>query len=134
MPISGSYHYPTMNRPPGTVKLTKLELVQAANMPGGAQVIFSGSAGGGGLKVSDWSNISITVNNTGSNDLGTIAVQFSPDNTNWENWETSCFSGLAAGAITSIQISGQSRNYMRLRANSQPTATGVIIHVTLNNG
>lgn len=134
MPISGSYHYPTMNRPPGTVKLSKLELSQAVDMPGGAQVIFSGSAGGGGLKVSDWSNISITVHNTGSNDLGTIAVQFSPDDSSWEDWETSCFSGLTAGEITSIQISGQSRNYLRLRANAQASATGVVIHVTLNNG
>lgn len=134
MPISGSYHYPQMMRPPSNVKLSKMQWVQHTELAGGAQVMFSGTAAGGGIDVSEWSQISITMQNTGSNDLGTIAVQFSPDNSAWENWDTTVFSNLQAGAMTSVQISGQSRNYMRVRANTQPTVTGVIIHVTVNNG
>lgn len=89
--------------------------------------------------VSFWSNIALTVVNTGAETLESGSVEFSPDNTNWEtDWDTNTFSGLTAGSTRSMQISGNSRKYMRMRGISSGSAgalTGSFdVYLHVNNG
>ena len=72
----------------------------------------------GPLDVSNFSNVAITViNNHGTNILKSGSVEFSPNNSQWEtDWNLDTFSGLAVGGVRSMQISNNSRRYLRVRA------------------
>jgi hypothetical protein len=65
-----------------------------------------------------YSNVAITlVNNHASNALQSCSLEWSPNNSQFEAWDTSTFAGLAAnGGIKSMQISSNSRRYFRIRA------------------
>ena len=128
MPVSGSYHYPVLQSPGGSIKLTEKAVSNAASL-------VSGSAGTilDATDVSAWSNIAITLSN-GAGSLGTVAVEFSPNNSDWEDWDSSTFSSLAADTVLSLQIAGNSRNYLRIRSTDTPAATAVTASLHMNNG
>jgi len=128
MPISASYHYPMVFNPPGTVKLTERESAEiVALTSASAGVILSSS------DVSQWSNIAITINNR-AGALGTVAIEFSPNDTDWEEWDTTIFSSQAANTVLSSQIAGNSRNHLRVRSTDTPNNTIITASLHLNNG
>lgn len=82
----------------------------------------------------DWlkySNITITIRNSGANVIENVLVEWSPDNTNFEVWDPNTFANLAAGAIKSLGISGNSRRYLRVEARSSAGASAVV-NITAN--
>lgn len=91
--------------------------------------------------VSKYSNVAVTlVNNHATNKLESGSVEFSPNNANWEtDWDVTTFAGLAAaGGINSLQISGNSRKYLRVRvipSGATGAFTGSVdAYLTVNNG
>lgn len=84
---------------------------------GGCAVMFGGILGD-----DDWivyKNISITLSNTGSNPISDVIVEWSADQSNYEAWDPSSFDELPANTTKSIQISGNSRQYLRVEGRSQ---------------
>ncbi len=62
-------------------------------------------------------NLAITVVNNSVNNLKSGSIEWSPNNTNWEtDWDVSTLAGLTSSGITSLQIAGNSRRYLRIRA------------------
>jgi len=140
MAQSGSYFYATGN--PSN---------ETANSRGPALLYYSASNSSsfvgddwsiiiGPLDVQRWSNIALTVvNNHGTNKLESGSVEFSANGTQWEDdWDVATFAGLGVGNVRSMQIAGNSRKFLRVRAipsGSDGALTGstdVIVH--LNNG
>lgn len=80
-----------------------------------------------------WTNLTITIRNSGSNALDNVLIEWSPDGTNFEVWNTDVFSALAAGAIKSLSFAGNSRRYLRIEARSASGATANV-HITANDG
>lgn len=78
-----------------------------------------------------WTNITITIRNSGANPITDVLVEWSPDNTNWEVWDSTTFAALAAGGIKSLGIGGNSRRFLRIEARSALGATAVV-HVHAN--
>lgn len=74
-------------------------------------------------EIVSYARVAITVKNTGSNALSNCLVEFSPDGTSWEVWDTSTFGTLASGAIVSMQLDGNSRRYIRIEARSASGTT-----------
>lgn len=73
-----------------------------------------------------YSNITITIRNSGANAITDVLVEWSPDGTNFEVWDNTTFAALAAGAIDSLAIAGNSRRYLRIEARSASGATAVV--------
>jgi len=94
----------------------------------------------GPVDVSRWTNIAITlVNNHATNRLESGSVEFSPNSTNWEtDWDVASLAGLAVGDTKSMQITGNSRRYLRVRvipSGSAGALTGSIdAYLHVNNG
>lgn len=95
----------------------------------------------GPIDVSLASNFAITlINNHATNRLESGSVEFSPNNSQWEtDWNTTSLAGLAAnGGVRSMQVSSNSRKWLRVRvipSGSGGQLTGSIdafLHV--NNG
>ena len=78
-----------------------------------------------------WPNLTITVRNTGANALTNGLVEWSPDGTSFEVWDSTSLAGLAAGATKSVSISGNSRRYLRLEAQSA-SGTTTDVWITAN--
>ena len=95
MPVSSSYHYPVMNRPtqPNKNLVTQSTTEIVSLISGSENLLLSSS------NVSQWSQVAITLKTSAV--LGTVAIEFSSDNSNWETWDDGLFSGLTAGALTS---------------------------------
>lgn len=129
MPVSGSYHYPVMQKPPSAVKLTEKSLDEVVTLTSGSVATILSSS-----DVSQWSNVALTLKNGGAGSLGTVAVEFSPNNVDWENWDSSTFSSLSSGTVLSLQIAGNSRNWLRVRSTDTPAAAAVTASLHLNNG
>lgn len=85
-----------------------------------------------------WSNLAITLINNSVNNLKSASVDFSPNNNNWEIWDSSTFATLSSSAVLSMQISSNSRKWLRVRAWSSGSGgsnTGSLdVYVTTNNG
>ncbi|MDP3763674.1 MAG: hypothetical protein Q8Q92_03435 [bacterium] len=85
-----------------------------------------------------WSNLAITLINNSVNNLKSASIDFSPNNSNWEIWDTTTFTTLSSSAILSMQIAGNSRRWLRVRAWSSGSVgsnTGSLdVYVTTNNG
>lgn len=95
----------------------------------------------GPVDISLMTNLAITlVNNHPTNKLESGSVEFSPNNSQWEtDWNTNSFAGLAAnGGIRSMQISSNSRKWLRVRgipSGSGGALTGSIdAYLHTNNG
>jgi len=80
-----------------------------------------------------WSNLTITLKNTGSNTLTDVLVEWSADGTNFEVWDSTTFAGLAAAGIRSLAIAGNSRRYLRMEARSA-SGTTTSVSITANDG
>lgn len=128
MPVSGSYHYPVMSAPPATVLTRKAETEIATLTSGSAGAIISAT------DISQWGNVAVTLQNAGAGSLGTVEVQVSPDAASWETLDDTTFSGLAAAAMTSSQLSGNSRKYLRVQSTDTPAGAVVTGSLHLNNG
>lgn len=82
-----------------------------------------------------WTNISVTIRNADAADAITnVLVEFSPDNTNWEVWDAATFAGLAATAILSMGIAGNSRRYIRIEARAVANVDNAVVNLTMNDG
>ena len=70
----------------------------------------------------DWisyPDLTITIKNTDDTDaIENVLVEWSPDNTSFEVWDSTTFANLAAGAIKSLAVSGNSRRFLRAEARS----------------
>jgi hypothetical protein len=101
----------------------------ACTTPGGASctIILAST------EIIGWSNVTITMRNSGANAFSNVLIEFSPDGTNWEVWDSTTLATLAAAAILSISISGNSRRYIRMEARSASGATAVV-NLTMNDG
>lgn len=128
MPQSGSYFYPVMSAPRGASQLSRQSSTEIVTLTSGSAATILSSS-----DVAAWSNIAITLIN-GVDNLGSIAVEFSPDDVNWEAWDTSTFASLTASSVISLQIAGNSRNHVRVRSTDTPRTTSVTASLTLNNG
>jgi len=127
MPVLNGYHYPGMNAPPRPEKAATASESQSNESYSGTTTLLAST------DVSKWSNVAITFNNSGANSLGTVQVEFSPDNSDWEVWDNTTFTGLAATTVLSMQITGNSRKYIRIRVISQPTTATTEVTLHLSN-
>lgn len=123
---------------------TNIELVSLSSSIFNTTSSFSGANYHtclGPIDVKLWTNLSLTlVNNNGTNKLESGSVEFSPDNNAWEtDWDKTTFVGLtAAGGVRSMQITGNSRRWMRVRvipSGATGALTGSIdAYLHVNNG
>ncbi len=82
-----------------------------------------------------WSNLTISLTNTdGANAITNVLVEWSPDGTHYELWDSTAFAALAAGATKSIAIAGNSRRYLRIEARAAATVTSAVVTITANDG
>ena len=86
-----------------------------------------------------WSNISVTMINNSMHNLKSASLEWSPNNSNFEQWDTTTFQTLSSSAILSMQIGSNSRRYFRIRAQSSGSAlygnTGSLdVYVIVNDG
>lgn len=135
MPISGSYYYfgvQSANLAPLAPPIT---YTSSVTLSGNADYSIALSS----TDVSRWSNVAISVENNGAMKIESGSIEWSPDGAVWEtDWDLSTFDDIAVGALTSAQVSGNSRKYLRVRlipSGSGGTFTGSAnINVTCNNG
>jgi hypothetical protein len=86
-----------------------------------------------------WSNISVSLINNSVHNLKSASLEWSPNNSNFEQWDVGTFQSLSSSAMLSMQISGNSRRWFRIRAQSSGSAalgnTGSLdIYVIANDG
>lgn len=82
-----------------------------------------------------WTDITITISNTdGADAITNVLVEWSPDNSRFEVWDSTTFAALAAGATKSIAISGNSRRYLRIEARAANNVTDAVVTITANDG
>jgi hypothetical protein len=87
------------------------------------------------IELISWTNVTLTIRNSdGADAITNVLVEFSPDNTNWEVWDSTTFAALAAGGILSLAIAGNSRRYMRVEARAAADVTSVVVNLTMNDG
>ena len=79
-----------------------------------------------------WPNITVSLRNSSANVLENVLVEWSPDGTNFELWDSTSLDNLAAGATASIAISGNSRRYLRLEARSDDAVVSAVVNITAN--
>lgn len=94
---------------------------QSSSFTGNAYVVVLNAT-----DCSQYADIALTLINNSTNIVASASVEWSPNNTQWETtWDTTSFAGLAAnGAVRSMQILGNSRRYLRVRAIPGGTLTG----------
>lgn len=103
----------------------------ACTAPGGASCTIIGPS----LNVGDYSSIAITLRVSGGNPVDNVLISFSPNNANWEIYDSTAFAGLAASAIKSLEFTGNARKYMRIEARAAAATTVVVdVHLSKNGG
>lgn len=120
MPLSGAYFYPGLNGPFNTPI--------AAPMSSGSSASFLGEAYTtvfGPLNVSRWSTYRVSIINNSTNNLKSGSIEISPNNSNWEVLHSATFSPLTSSGFASYQASGQSNNWLRVRAWSSGSAGAI---------
>lgn len=87
-----------------------------------------------------WTNITISIKNTGSNALTDCLIEWSPPNVAntaskgyYEVWNSTTFASLSAGSVLSLSFAGNSRAYLRIEGRST-SGTTLDITVTANGG
>lgn len=73
-----------------------------------------------------YQNITIWVRNSGANTIDNLLIEWSPDGTNFEVWDSTTFAGLVAGAIKSLALTGNSRGYLRIEGRAAANTNAVI--------
>ena len=73
-----------------------------------------------------YQNVAITIQNAGANTIENVLVEWSPDNTNFEVWDSTTFANLAAGAVLSMQFGDNSRKFLRIEARSASGSTAQV--------
>ena len=63
-----------------------------------------------------YANVALTLINNSANVLQSCSLEWSPNNSQFETWDTTSFAGLGVGLVKSMQILGNSRRYFRVRA------------------
>lgn len=80
-----------------------------------------------------WTNVTITLKNVGANTIDNVLVEWSPDGTGFEIWDSTTFAGLTSGSVTSIAIAGNSRRFLRIEARAAAITTASVL-ITANDG
>lgn len=71
-----------------------------------------------------WPNYCITLRETaGANPVTNVEVEYSPDNTNWERWDSTTFAALGASTMKSLCVAGNAHRYLRIEAQSAAGST-----------
>ncbi len=82
-----------------------------------------------------WPNITLTIYNThGENDFTDCVIMLSPDGTTWEEWDETTFAILEATTMKSMQISGNSRRYIKVTASATADTGSADVWLTGNAG
>jgi len=81
-----------------------------------------------------WPNVVLTIENTDADAFTACTVQMSPDGTTWEAWDTTTFASLGANTMKSLQISGNSRRYIKVIATATGNAGSADVWLTGNAG
>ncbi len=68
----------------------------------------------------------ITIKNTGINTIESIVIQVSPNDTDWEDYDSSTFANLLSSEIISLQISADSHRYWRVTGASSAGSTSSV--------
>lgn len=85
-------------------------------------------------EIISWSNVALTIRNSDAADpIDNVLIEFSPDNSNWEVWDSTTFASLTAGSILSLNLSGNARRYIRVEARAAANSASVV-HLTMNDG
>lgn len=74
-----------------------------------------------------YQNCTIWLINTGGNTIDNVLIQWSPNNVNFEVWDSTTFASLAAGAVKSLALTGNSRQYLRIQARAAANTTFTLI-------
>lgn len=82
--------------------------------------------GSGGTNLSTYSSVTITIRNSGANTLDNVLLEWSPDGTNWEIWDSTTFAALATVTTLSMAITGNSRKFLRIEARAATVTTTVV--------
>jgi hypothetical protein len=76
------------------------------------------------FKIGDFDNVALTITNTGAtNVLSDVLVLMSDDGTNYEVWDSTTFDELATTTTKSMQISGNSRRFLKVIGRSNAGTT-----------
>lgn len=73
-----------------------------------------------------YQNVAISIQNAGANTINNVLVEWSPDNSAFEVWDSTTFANLAAGAILSMQLGDNSRKFLRIEARSASGSTAQV--------
>jgi hypothetical protein len=129
-PITGSVALigtPTVAITGSRVPLSGASFQNSSSFTGGSyNVIF------GPIDLSLCSNFALTIVNNAATSLVSASLEWSPNNSQYEQWDTTSFAGLAAGGILSMQVSSNSRKWFRIRAIATNGSTD--IYINANNG
>lgn len=92
----------------------------------------------GPTDVSLFSNVALTIINNAATAILSASIEWSPNNSQFEVWDTISFANLQPATVKSMQISGNSRKFLRVRmipSGSGGQLTGSTdIFVNANNG
>ena len=129
---SGSYFYPVMQLPyAGSVAQPVQYLSSSAFVGNAYSTIFPST------DVSRWNTLNVTIVNGAVNILKSGSVEFSPNNVDWEVYNTAAFTPLAISTAASLQMTGMSKQFIRVRgwpSGSAGALTGsVTVFVNGNN-
>lgn len=83
--------------------------------------------------VADYTTLALTIRNAGANTLSDVLVEFSDDGTNFEVWDSTTFDEMATLTVKSMQISGNSRKFIRVEGRSA-SGTDVVATLAVNDG
>lgn len=80
--------------------------------------------GSGGTSWLGYQNMTVTIYNSGANIVDNVLIEWSPNGTNWEVWDSTTFANLVVGSIPkSLALTGNSRHFLRIEARSASGAT-----------
>lgn len=128
-PPSGSSSSARATSAPAVTNTTLNATASACTAVGGAgcTIVLAST------QVIAWTNITITIANTGANAFTNVLVEFSPDNSTWEIWDSTTFATLATATSLSLGMAGNSRRYLRIEAKSA-SGSSSSVWLTMNDG
>lgn len=115
--------YPTATTTPLTLNAVACTTIGGAS----CTVIYAATDWG------QWSNLTISLRDSGANTIDNVLIEWSPDGTNFELWDSTTFAGILTTVTKSIAIAGNSRRYLRIEARAA-AATTAVVTITANDG
>lgn len=93
-----------------------------------SQIIFAST------DLSLWTNVAVTVVNNAATTLQSASLEWSPNNSIFEAWDTTSFAALPTATAKSMQILGNSRKWFRVRGIGTNATGSTDVYVHVNNG